>query len=664
MIKPLNPIFFLSPLIIILFGSIITGLFGTKFFNNLIGRKISHSITIFCILIAFFGSIITLKKIIINNFIYNYNLYTLLIFSDIKLEIGFLIDHLTVLMMCIITFISLIVHIYSIHYMKKDSGYNRFFSYISLFTFSMLLLVMSNNLFQLFLGWEMVGMVSYLLIGFWYDKPLAITANLKAFLINRIGDVGLILGICLLFNYIGSMNYIKIFSCSANIAYLNLPNTNCMLITIICICLFIGAIAKSAQFPLHTWLPDSMEGPTPASALIHAATMVTAGIFIITRMSPLFELSNTALSIILFIGAITAFFMGLLGIIQNDIKRIIAYSTLSQLGYMTVGLGASAYTISIFHLMTHAFFKALLFLAAGSIIINMKHNQDIRKMGGLYKYMPITCITSLIGLLSLVGAPFFSGFYSKDSIINATYFSQITGSKFAYFLLLISVFITSFYSFRMYFLIFFGKENFKNIKNFPIKKKPNELSFSILFSLIILSIPSILIGFFSIKKFLCKSFFKNIIVINQSHYALEKLRNEYQSPLKMVFQSINNPILWLSIFGFISAYYIYIVNPKVRIIIKRYFYWFYILMDNQYYINKINEIIFIKNTYLFGNFLWNFIDKFLIDELIINNITKIIIKISKTIKFFQSGYLYHYIFTVIITFLGFLIYFIPFSINK
>ncbi|QLK13727.1 NADH-quinone oxidoreductase subunit L [Candidatus Profftella armatura] len=664
MIKPLNPIFFLSPLIFTLVGSIITGLFGTKFFNNLIGRKTSHSITIFSILIAFLCSIITFNKLIINNFIYNYNLYTLLTFYNIKLEIGFLIDYLTVLMMCIITFISLIVHIYSTYYMKKDSGYNRFFSYISFFTFSMLLLVMSNNLFQLFLGWEIVGMASYLLIGFWYDKPLAITANLKAFLINRIGDIGLILGICLLFNYIGSMNYIKIFSCSINIAHLNLPNTNCMLITIICICLFIGAMAKSAQFPLHTWLPDSMEGPTPASALIHAATMVTAGIFMITRMSPLFELSNTALSIILFIGAITAFFMGLLGIIQNDIKRIIAYSTLSQLGYMTVGLGVSAYTVSIFHLMTHAFFKALLFLSAGSIIINMKHNQDIRNMGGLYKYMPITCITSLIGLLSLVGAPFFSGFYSKDSIINATYFSQITGSKFAYFLLLISVFITSFYSFRMYFLIFFGKENFKNIKNFPIDKKPNESSFSILFSLIILSIPSILIGFFSIKNFLFQSFFKNIIIINQAHYSLEKLRNEYQSPLKMVFQSINSPILWLSIFGFICAYYLYIVNPKVRIIIKRYFCWFYILMKNQYYINKINELIFIKYTYLFGNFLWNFIDKFLIDELIINNIAKIIIKTSKYIKFFQSGYLYHYIFTVIITFLGFLIYFIPFSINK
>ena len=383
-----------------------------------------------------------------------------MVVGGLKMEVGFLVDGLTAMMMCVVTFVSLMVHIYTIGYMEEDEGYNRFFAYISLFTFSMLMLVMSNNLLQLFFGWEAVGLVSYLLIGFWFNKPTAIFANMKAFLVNRVGDFGFILGIGLIAAYAGTLNYGEVFAKAGELAKLSFPGTDWMLITVICICLFIGAMGKSAQFPLHVWLPDSMEGPTPISALIHAATMVTAGIFMVARMSPLFELSDTALSFILVIGAITALFMGFLGIIQNDIKRVVAYSTLSQLGYMTVALGASAYSVAVFHLMTHAFFKALLFLAAGSVIIGMHHNQDIRWMGGVRKYMPITWITSLLGSLALIGTPLFAGFYSKDSIIEAVHESHLPGAGFAYFAVLAGVFVTAFYSFRMYFLVFHGKERF------------------------------------------------------------------------------------------------------------------------------------------------------------------------------------------------------------
>ena len=441
-------------------GAVLAGIFGTTFGGNWIGRRLSHTLTILGVFTAFVLSAMTLSSVANDGARFNQTIYEWMVVGGLKMEVGFLVDGHTAMMMCVVTFVSLMVHIYTIGYMEEDEGYNRFFAYISLFTFSMLMLVMSNNMLQLFFGWEAVGLVSYLLIGFWFNKPSAIFANMKAFLVNRVGDFGFILGIGLVAAFAGTLNYAETFARAGELAKLALPGTGWQLITVICICLFIGAMGKSAQFPLHVWLPDSMEGPTPISALIHAATMVTAGIFMVARMSPLFELSDTALSFVMVIGAITALFMGFLGIIQNDIKRVVAYSTLSQLGYMTVALGASAYSVAVFHLMTHAFFKALLFLAAGSVIMGMHHNQDIRWMGGVRKYMPITWITSLLGSLALIGTPLFAGFYSKDSIIEAVQASHLAGSGFAYFAVLAGVFVTAFYSFRMYFLVFHGKERY------------------------------------------------------------------------------------------------------------------------------------------------------------------------------------------------------------
>ncbi|TAL15142.1 MAG: NADH-quinone oxidoreductase subunit L, partial [Aquabacterium sp.] len=409
-------------------GAIVAGLFGKA-----IGRRGAHLVTILGVLVSLIVSVQTLMAVA-DGARFNQTVYEWMVLGDgLKMEVGYLIDGLTAMMMVVVTFVSLMVHVYTIGYMEEDPGYQRFFSYISLFTFSMLMLVMSNNFLQLFFGWEAVGLVSYLLIGFWFKKPTAIFANMKAFLVNRVGDFGFILGIGLIVAYAGSLNYTEVFAKSGELAKLGFPGQDWALITVICICLFIGAMGKSAQFPLHVWLPDSMEGPTPISALIHAATMVTAGIFMVSRMSPLFELSDAALNFVLVIGSITALFMGFLGIIQNDIKRVVAYSTLSQLGYMTVALGVSAYPIAVFHLMTHAFFKALLFLGAGSVIIGMHHDQDIRNMGGLWKHMKLTWITSLLGSLALIGTPFFAGFYSKDSIIEAVHASHLPGAHFAYF---------------------------------------------------------------------------------------------------------------------------------------------------------------------------------------------------------------------------------------
>src|SRR5690349_12359979 len=446
--------------------AVLAGVFGTTLGGNVIGRRLSHTLTILGVFIAFVISAMTLKSVAVDGARFNQTIYEWMVVGSLKMEVGFLVDGLTAMMMCVVTFVSLMVHIYTIGYMEEDEGYNRFFAYISLFTFSMLMLVMSNNMLQLFFGWEAVGLVSYLLIGFWFNKPSAIFANMKAFLVNRVGDFGFILGIGLIAAFAGTLSYAETFAKAEEIAKLTFPGSDWMLITVICICLFIGAMGKSAQFPLHVWLPDSMEGPTPISALIHAATMVTAGIFMVSRMSPLFELSDVALSIVMIIGSITALFMGFLGIIQNDIKRVVAYSTLSQLGYMTVALGASAYSVAVFHLMTHAFFKALLFLGAGSVIMGMHHNQDIRWMGGVRKYMPITWITSLLGSLALIGTPLFSGFYSKDSIIEAVHASTLPAAGFAHFAVLAGVFVTAFYSFRMYFLVFHGKERFHD-KPFP-----------------------------------------------------------------------------------------------------------------------------------------------------------------------------------------------------
>ena len=680
----LNPNLLLAVPLAPLAGSAIAGLFGTKFFGNKIGRTASHSVTILGVAIAFAISFYTLLELLKGADIYNGTLYTWMTVAGVKLEVGFLVDNLTAMMMCVVTFVSLMVHIYTIGYMHDDEGYNRFFSYISLFTFSMLMLVMSNNFLQLFFGWEAVGLVSYLLIGFWFTRPSAIFANMKAFLVNRVGDFGFILGIGLLLAYAGSMNYGEVFAKKEELAKIILPGTHWMLITVACICLFIGAMGKSAQFPLHVWLPDSMEGPTPISALIHAATMVTAGIFMVTRMSPLFELSDTALSFVLVIGAITALFMGFLGIIQNDIKRVVAYSTLSQLGYMTVALGASAYSVAVFHLMTHAFFKALLFLGAGAVIIGMHHDQDIRNMGGLRKYMPITWFTSLLGSLALIGTPFFSGFYSKDSIIEAVSETHIAGAGFAKFAVLAGVFVTAFYSFRMYFLVFHGEERFgkphhgehqdhshdehadEHHHGLAPGEKPHEAPWVVTMPLVLLAIPSVLIGMFTIGPMLYGDFFKGVIFIGEAHHAMEELAKEFHGAGAMAVHAFTSPPFFLALAGVASAYYCYMVNPKVPEWFYNKFRAIHTLLDNKYYMDKINETVFAAGARLLGRGLWAGGDRALIDGLVVNGSAKLVGWFSTLIRQVQSGYIYHYAFVMIIGVLGFLWYFTgsPFSFLK
>ncbi|MDB5762585.1 MAG: nuoL [Herminiimonas sp.] len=671
----LNPNLLLAVPLAPLAGSMIAGLFGTRFFGNKVGRATSHTVTILGVLIAFVISFKTLLAVM-DGATFNGVIYNWMTVAGIKLEVGFLIDSLTAMMMCVVSFVSLMVHIYTIGYMKDDEGYNRFFAYISLFTFSMLMLVMSNNFLQLFFGWEAVGLVSYLLIGFWYTKPSAIFANMKAFLVNRVGDFGFILGIGLLFAFAGSMNYAEVFAKREALAHLVLPGTDWMLPTVVCICLFIGAMGKSAQFPLHVWLPDSMEGPTPISALIHAATMVTAGIFMVARMSPLFELSDTALSFVLIIGSITALFMGFLGIIQNDIKRVVAYSTLSQLGYMTVALGASAYSVAVFHLMTHAFFKALLFLAAGAVIIGMHHDQDIRNMGGLRKYMPITWITSLLGSLALIGTPFFSGFYSKDSIIETVHNSHIAGAGFAGFAVLAGVFVTAFYSFRMYFLVFHGEERFgkphhdehqnhshdeladEHHHGLAPGEKPHEAPWVITLPLILLAIPSVIIGYVTIGPMLYGDFFKGVIFVGESHHAMEELAREFHGASAMGLHAFTSMPFMLALAGVVSAYYCYMVNPKVPAWFYSKFHALYALLDNKYYMDKFNDVVFAGGARLLGGGLWNFGDRTLIDGLIVNGSAKLVGWFSTIARTFQTGYIYHYAFTMILgiaLYLGYLV---------
>jgi len=675
----LNPNLLLAVPLAPLAGSMIAGLFGTRFFGNKIGRAASHSVTILGVLVAFILSFQTLMAVM-DGASFNGTIYNWMTVGGVKLEVGFMIDSLTAMMMCVVTFVSLMVHIYTIGYMRDDDGYNRFFSYISLFTFSMLMLVMSNNFLQLFFGWEAVGLVSYLLIGFWYTRPSAIFANMKAFLVNRVGDFGFILGIGLLLAYAGSMNYTEVFAKREALAQLTLPGTDWMLLTVACICLFIGAMGKSAQFPLHVWLPDSMEGPTPISALIHAATMVTAGIFMVTRMSPLFELSDTALSFVLVIGAITALFMGFLGIIQNDIKRVVAYSTLSQLGYMTVALGASAYSVAVFHLMTHAFFKALLFLGAGAVIIGMHHDQDIRNMGGLRKYMPITWITSLLGSLALIGTPFFSGFYSKDSIIEAVHNSHLAGAGFANFAVLAGVFVTAFYSFRMYFLVFHGKERFGKPHHhseghdsdahheeeqdahghhgLAPGETPHEAPLVVTLPLILLAIPSVIIGYVAIGPMLHGDFFNNVIFVGENHHAMEELHKEFHGALAMGLHAFTSMPFLLALAGVASAFYCYMINPKVPAWFYAKFHALYTLLDNKYYMDKINDVVFAGGARLLGRGLWGVGDRTLIDGLIVNGSARMVGWFSLITRTFQTGYIYHYAFTMILgiaLYLGYLL---------
>ena len=650
-------------------GALIAGILGTQFGGNWIGRRASHFITILGVFIAFIISCKTLLAVV-DGARFNETIYEWMVVGGLKMEVGFLIDGLSAMMMCVVTFVSLMVHIYTIGYMEEDAGYNRFFAYISLFTFSMLMLVMSNNMLQLFFGWEAVGLVSYLLIGFWYNKPTAIFANMKAFLVNRVGDFGFILGIGLIVAFAGTLNYAEAFAKGGELAKLTLPGTDWMLVTVICICLFIGAMGKSAQFPLHVWLPDSMEGPTPISALIHAATMVTAGIFMVARMSPLFELSDTALSFIMVIGAITALFMGFLGIIQNDIKRVVAYSTLSQLGYMTVALGASAYSVAVFHLMTHAFFKALLFLAAGSVIMGVHHNQDIRYMGGLRKYMPITWITSLLGSLALIGTPLFAGFYSKDSIIEAVHESHLFGAQFAYYAVLAGVFITAFYSFRMYFLVFHGKERFDQDPHahehhgdhghgHGHDNHPHESPWVVTVPLILLAIPSVVIGFMTIQPMLFGEFFKDSISINlASHPAMEELAKLFHGPLQMALHGLTAAPFWLALSGVALSYYMYMVNPALPTAIKRTFMPIYTLLENKYYMDWFNENVLARGARMLGMGLWKGGDETLIDGTVVNGSWKLVGLFSGAVRRLQTGYIYHYALAMILGIFALMTYFI------
>ena len=648
----------LAPLV----GSALAGILGTQFGGNWIGCRLSHSLTILGVLVAFILSAMTLKDVI-GGARFNETLYTWMVVGGLKMEIGFMVDGLTAMMMCVVTFVSLMVHLYTIGYMEEDEGYNRFFAYISLFTFSMLMLVMSNNMLQLFFGWEAVGLVSYLLIGFWFNKPTAIFANMKAFLVNRVGDFGFILGIGLIAAYTGTLNYTEVFAKADELGTLAFPGMDWQLITVICICLFIGAMGKSAQFPLHVWLPDSMEGPTPISALIHAATMVTAGIFMVSRMSPLFELSDTALNFIMVIGAITALFMGFLGIIQNDIKRVVAYSTLSQLGYMTVALGASAYSVAVFHLMTHAFFKALLFLGAGSVIMGMHHNQDIRWMGGVRKYMPITWLTSLLGSLALIGTPFFSGFYSKDSIIEAVAESHLPAAGFAHFAVLAGVFVTAFYSFRMYFLVFHGQERYDQNPDAHHDDhhddhhghddhghhEPHESPWVVTVPLVLLAIPSVVIGYMTIDPMLFGDFFKDAIFVDaERHPVMEELAHAYHGAVAMAMHALSTPPFWLALSGVVVAWYMYLVNPAVPAAFARVLRPLVVLLENKYFMDWINENILARLARGLGIGLWKAGDQALIDGAVVNGSWKLIGWVSAVSRHLQSGYLYHYALAMIL----------------
>ncbi|HZF29985.1 MAG TPA: NADH-quinone oxidoreductase subunit L [Gammaproteobacteria bacterium] len=618
------------------------GLFGKR-----IGRAGAHWVTIAGVSISFVLSLVALNYHLSAGS-YNEPVYEWAALGGMHFEVGFLVDHLTVLMMVVVTFVSLCVHVYTIGYMHDDDGYQRFFSYISLFTFAMLMLVMSNNFLQLFFGWEAVGVVSYLLIGFWYKRPTAIFANLKAFLINRVGDFGFLLGIAALATYTGTLDYSLTFADAERLSGMTIGvfgGAQWSLLTFSCICLFVGAMGKSAQVPLHVWLPDSMEGPTPISALIHAATMVTAGIFMVARMSPLFEHSQTALAVVMIIGAITAFFTGLLGIVQQDIKRVIAYSTLSQLGYMTVALGASAYAAGIFHLMTHAFFKALLFLAAGSVIIAMHHEQDIRKMGGLRKYLPITYWTSVAGTLALIGFPGFSGFFSKDALIEAVHESTTPGHTLAYWAVLLGVFVTSLYSFRLLFVVFHGKERMDH----HTKEHLHESPWVVTGPLIALTIPSVVIGWLTIGPVLFGDYFRGSIFNLEGQNPLHELGQEFHGPLQFVLHPFTGSVaLYLAAAGALVAWFLYLKRPDLPEQLMQRFAGLHRVLMNKYYFDWFNENVLARAARGLGGFFWKVGDQTLIDGALVNGSARAVGVLAGIARNLQSGFLYHYAFAMII----------------
>jgi NADH-quinone oxidoreductase subunit L len=657
-----NKLLLLAIPLLPLAGAILAGFLGKP-----LGRAFAHSVTILGVAAAFILSCLVFQDVQTGKS-FNGSIYTWLVTSGIKLEVGFLIDSLTATMMLVVTFVSLMVHIYTIGYMAEDEGYTRFFAYISLFTFSMLMLVMSNNFLQLFFGWEAVGLVSYLLIGFWYTRPTAIYANLKAFLVNRVGDFGFLLGIGLVFAYMGTLDYATAFQLAPNFKDTIIevvPGWQWSLITATCICLFIGAMGKSAQFPLHVWLPDSMEGPTPISALIHAATMVTAGIFMVARMSPLFEMSQMALSFVLTVGAITAFFMALIAIVQYDIKRVVAYSTLSQLGYMTMALGAGAYSAAIFHLMTHAFFKAVLFLGAGAVIMAMHHEQDMRKMGGLRKYMPIVYITVLIGALANAGFPPFAGFFSKDSIIEALHMSHTPGATIAYYMALAGVFVGALYSFRLVFFTFHGEERFgahhdhhgdvhhgahddhhddHEHHGLAPGEKPHKTPWVVWVPLVLLAIPSVVIGGFAIKAMLYGGYFNDAIKVSATMIDMQK---EFHGAWAMMVHGFAAPPFWLALAGAATAWYCYILKPETPAKIRAALAWPVKILEDKYGFDRFNDWFFAGGARGLGKGLWRFGDVAIIDGFFVNGTAKMIGWFSTVVRKLQSGYVYTYAFVMI-----------------
>jgi NADH-quinone oxidoreductase subunit L len=631
-------------------AAIIAGLFGKA-----IGRAGAHGVTILGVGISCALSFYVLYRILWQGQApFNGAVYTWLVSDGVTMDVGFLIDRLSAMMMAVVTFVSLMVHVYTIGYMRDDDGYQRFFSYISLFTFSMLMLVMSNNFVQLFFGWEAVGVVSYLLIGFWYTRPTAIFASLKAFLANRVGDFGFVLGIAAVLRYTGSLDYATVFAHADQIAaaQIHIGTVAWPAITFTCICLFVGAMGKSAQVPLHVWLPDSMEGPTPISALIHAATMVTAGIFMVARMSPLFELSETALSTVMIIGATTAFFMGLLGIVNNDIKRVIAYSTLSQLGYMTVALGVSAYSAGIFHLMTHAFFKALLFLAAGSVIIAMHHEQDMRKMGGLKKYMPITYWTCLVGALALIGFPGSSGFFSKDALIDAVHESHRAGSGYAYVCVLSGVFITALYTFRMFFMTFHGQPRMDHHTQEHLHESP----WVVTVPLILLAIPSALIGWFTVEPLLFGGYFNGAIHVLPANDVLARVGEEFHGSAAFLSAAFGAPPIWLAALGVFTAWWFFLKKPALADSAERSFKWLHAILVNKYGFDWFNEHVIMAAARLLGGGLWRFGDQIVIDDGLVNGSARTVGWLGSVMRYAQSGYLYHYAFAMILGLASFLLW--------
>lgn len=624
-------------------GAVIAGLF-----RNVVGRVGAHTVTILGVLISCVLSLWVLALYLDDaQPVLDVTLYQWMQVGDLTLQVGFLVDRLTAVMMAVVTFVSLMVHVYTIGYMHDDPGYQRFFSYIALFTFAMLMLVMSNNFLQLFFGWEAVGLVSYLLIGFWYKKSTAIFANLKAFLVNRVGDFGFLLGIAAVLHFFGTLDYRAVFDAAPELVGREmtlLGDQSWSALTVICILLFIGAMGKSAQAPLHVWLPDSMEGPTPISALIHAATMVTAGIFMVARMSPLFELSDTALSFVLVIGAFTALFMGLIGIVQNDIKRVVAYSTLSQLGYMTAALGASAYSAAIFHLMTHAFFKALLFLGAGSVIIAMHHQQNMQEMGGLRKYMPITWITAWIGTLALVGFPGFSGFYSKDAIIEAVGHADRAGAGFAGVALTAGVFVTALYSFRLLYLTFHGKPRMDDETRGHLHESP----WVVTLPLVLLAIPSIAIAWWTAGPILFGDFFDRAIYTSPGVDPLEALREHWHGPLSFALHGLQTVPFWLMLAGFGVATYVYLFNPGLADRVRSAAPWLYDVLDRKYGFDELYQAVFARGSRGLGNVFWKVGDQRLVDGLLVNGSAKAVGWVSGVVRKIQSGYLYHYAFAMIL----------------